>query len=136
MTSREQLQFIYELAFYPPRLNQIWDRINKGKISDPGKLEELGRMLDAALTLHLALPESGYASQQALNRLAIYQAKSRAFGNVCFLRNIRNHLRRPPIIATEVPAHMVRDIGLPPLCHPKNDRAGRRQNHEVERGHP
>ena len=112
MTSRERLQYAYELAFYPPRLNEVWHRLSK----QPGEADaELGALLDQAWLLHQALPERGYASQRALNRLALYQAKARAFGMVTFLGNIRRYLGRPPLDAHVVPAGMVRDIGLPPL---------------------
>lgn len=112
MTHREKLQFSYELAFFPPRLNQVWYQIKHNAVADT---EELGRMLDTALQLHGALPAEGFASQRALNRLALYQAKSRAFHTVSFLRKLRERLGRAPLPLTEVPAGMVRDIGLPPL---------------------
>lgn len=111
MTPRDKLQLSYELAFHPPRLNQIWRQIKNGE--RPDGIEEL---LDTALLLHQALPESGYASQRALQRLALYQAKSRAFGMVTFLSNIRKKLGRAPLAQHVVPGHLVRDIGLPPLC--------------------
>ena len=114
MTSREKLQFCYELAFYPPRLNEVWNRMKRGEISN---LDELGLFLDTALMLHLALPESGYASQRALNRFALYQAKARAFGTVGFLRNMRDRLGRGPLAATAAPGHLVRDLALPALSH-------------------
>ena len=114
MTSRERLQYAYELAFYPPRLNEVWHRISK----KPAEVDpELGELLDQAWLLHQGLPERGYASQRALNRLALYQAKARAFGMVTFLGNIRTYLGRASIDIHIVPGHMVRDIGLPPLCH-------------------
>jgi hypothetical protein len=50
-----------------------------------------------------------------LNRLALYQAKARAFGMVTFLANIRRYCSRPEIKDHVVPGNMVRDIGLPPL---------------------
>ena len=112
MTARDKLQYSYELAFYPPRLNQVWARLRDGTESVP---PELGELLDMALLLHRALPESGYASQRALNRLALYQAKARAFGMVRFLENVRRHLGRAPLTAACVPGHLVRDIGLPPF---------------------
>jgi hypothetical protein len=112
MTRRESLQAIYELAFYPPRLNDAADQIRRG---DAAVREALGEMLDIALLLHGALPSGGYASQRALNRLALYQAKARAFNTVTFLRNLRRALGRPPLPLSEVPGHLVRDIGLPPL---------------------
>jgi hypothetical protein len=111
VTPRERLQYAYELAFYPPRLNEAWRRISR----QPALAGELGELLDQAWLLHQALPERGYASQRALNRLALYQAKSRAFGMLTFLGNIRRFLGRPPIDIHVVPASLVRDIGLPPL---------------------
>jgi len=113
MKGREKLQYCYELAFFPPRLNEVWGRLKSGSVSD---LDSLGELLDTAMLLHLALPSKGYSSQRALNRLALYQAKSRAFGTVPFLRNLRKYLGRPEIEQREVPGNLVRDIGLPPFC--------------------
>ena len=114
MTARERLQYCYELAFYPPRLNELWYRMKAGLVEDG---DEVGDLLDTALLLHGALPESGYSSQRALNRLALYQAKARAFGTVRFLKNLRCRLGRAPLTQTEVPGSLVRDIGLPSLSH-------------------
>ena len=114
MQSRAELQYCYELAFYPPRLNEVWRQLKTGEITN---VEALGEMLDAALLLHQALPSEGYASQRALTRLAIYQANARAFGTVRFLENLRRRLNREPLKQTVVPGWMVRDIGLPPFCH-------------------
>ena len=114
MNSREKLQFCYELAFYPPRLNEVWHRVKRGNVSDG---DELGEMLDTALLLHQTLPGEGYASQRALNRLALYQAKARAFGAVRFLENVRRYLGRGPLDRTVIPGSLVRDIGLPRLSH-------------------
>ena len=114
MTAREKLQLSYELAFFPPRLNEIWWRIRDQSDDLPA---ELGELLDTALLLHQALPETGYASQRALNRLALYQAKARAFGMVRFLVNVRRRCGRPEMAAGCVPAHLVRDIGLPIFQH-------------------
>ncbi len=86
MIDRAKLQYCYELAFHPPRLNEVWWRMKAGEIAD---LDALGEMLDTALLLHQALPSEGYASQRALTRLALYQAKARAFGTVRFLENLR-----------------------------------------------
>lgn len=113
MTAREKLQLCYELAFFPPRLNEAWDRIRKSAAPEDGELVEL---LDTALLLHQALPEKGFSSQRALTRLAMYQARARAFGMVGFIRRLRRRLARPPLAAHEVPGHLVRDIGLPPLA--------------------
>jgi hypothetical protein len=113
MRSREKLQYCYELAFYPPRLNEVWGRLKRDAVGD---VKELGEMLDTALLLHQALPSEGYASQRALNRLALYQAKARAFGAVRFLENIRQRLGRAPLAQTVIPGSLVRDIGLPRLA--------------------
>ena len=109
MTAREKLQYSYELAFYPPRLNQVWQKI-KRKERWP---DELKSLLDKALMLHQALPEKGFASQRALQRLALYQAKSRAFGMVAFLQNVRTELDCGKMETRIVPGNLVRDIGLP-----------------------
>ena len=113
MTEREKLQLCYELAFFPPRLNEAWDRIKRNTVPDP---DELGELLDIALLLHQALPEKGFSSQRALTRLALYQARARAFGMVGFISRLCQRLNRPPLTAREVPGRLVRDIGLPPLA--------------------
>jgi hypothetical protein len=112
MTPREKLQLSYEIAFFPPRLNELRARIRAGTIENN---EETAELLDTALLLHQALPESGYPSQRALARLAQYQARARAFGMVGFLRSIRSKLGRTKPIPTVVPGYLVRDIGLPPF---------------------
>lgn len=113
MTPRDKLRYAYELAFYPPRLNGVWNQMKNGSVDDP---DTLGELLDMALLLHQALPEDGFASQRALHRLAVYQAKARAFGLVRFLRNMRRKFGLPSLTATVVPGHMVRDIALPALA--------------------
>ena len=115
MSPREKLQQAYELAFYPPRLSETWREIKLQRIDNKDELIDLLKM---ALSLHLALPESGYASQRALKRLAVYQAGARAFGNVTFLRNILKHLgAEVEFPVGTVPPAMVRDIGLPEFGH-------------------
>jgi len=57
MTEREKLQASYELAFFPPRLNEAWDRIKRNVAPN---INELGELLDTALLLHQALPEKGF----------------------------------------------------------------------------
>ena len=113
MTPRDQMQIQYELAFHPPRLFALWRDVAAGRCAN---LEETGEWLDAAWLLHQALPEQGYASQRALTRLALYQARARAFGMVGWLRALRTRMGRPPLAVHAVPAAMVRDIGLPPLA--------------------
>ncbi len=113
MTAREELQCCYAYAFHPPSLNRLWRQIKQQEIS----AEVAKPLLDKALLLHMALPESGYASQRALQRLALYQAKSRAFGMPGFIRNIRKSLGCEPMGAQTVPAAWVRDIGLPEFTH-------------------
>ncbi len=112
MFSREKLQSCYELAFYPPRLNGVWRDIQTGSVVNEA---ELGELLDAAYLLHQTLPSEGYASQRALERVALYQARSRAFGIVRFIENLRQRLNRKPLGQNVIPGWMVRDIGLPPL---------------------
>ena len=112
MRPREKLQLCYELAFFPPRLNELWNEIRSGEIRN---LKETAELLDTALLLHRALPESGYASQRALLRLARYQAQARAFGMVGFLRSIRSQLGPVKPMPAAVPGKLVRDIGLPPF---------------------
>ncbi len=112
MTPREKLQLCYELAFFPPRLHEAWHRVKRGHVP-PG--DDLGELLDTALLLHRTLPSGGYASQRALNRLALHQAKARAFGAVRFLENVRRRMGRAPLERTVIPGHLVRDIRLPPL---------------------
>ena len=111
MTPRDRIQLAYEIAFFPPRMNSLWNRVRDGgDIS-----EDETKALDDAALLHLALPEN-YNSQRALERLALFQAKSRAFGMPAFIRNVRNSLGRPALPAVTVPARLVRDIALPPFC--------------------
>jgi len=112
--NREQLQYCYELAFYPPRLHEAWNRLKRGEAQD---LDALGQSLDTAWLLHQALPEDGFASQRALTRLAVYQAHARAFGLPRFIRNLRRHLQRAPLPAATVPPELVRDVVLPRLGH-------------------
>lgn len=117
MTPRDKLRYAYELAFYPPRLNEVWNQMRNGSVDNPDALREL---LDMALLLHQALPEDGFSNQRALHRLAVYQAKARAFGMVRFLRNMRKKFDLPPPTATVVPGHMVRDIALPALARSRS----------------
>jgi len=111
MTPRERIQLAYELAFFPPRLNNFWNRVRDGVTVSEDEIKSLD---DAAL-LHLSLPEN-YASQRALERLALFQAKSRAYGMPAFIRGVRGRLGRPASAKSAVPARLVRDIALPPLA--------------------
>lgn len=116
VTTREQLQFLYELAFHPPRLSEFWGRVKRSEIDR----ESAAQAIRGALLLHLALPESGYASVRALKRLAHYQASSKPFVPVAFLTNMAKQLGVDVAPAVDhVPPGMVRDIGLPPFCRPK-----------------
>jgi hypothetical protein len=115
MKAREQLEYVYALAFDPPTLNALWNQVKDGRIKQTG---EAVKLVDMALKLHQALPEEGYSSQRALRRLAIYQARARAFGMPRFLGNIRRALGvKRPRVEGQVPAGMVRDIPLPEFCH-------------------
>ncbi len=122
MKSRAELQFLYELAFFPPRLSEFWMRIKRGEIDR----EAAAEAIRGALLLHLALPESGYASVRALRRLAHYQASSKPFGPVTFLTNIAQTLNMEVApTAADVPPEMVRDVGLPPFCRSRSEPAPR-----------
>ncbi|MGD9781205.1 MAG: hypothetical protein AB7V14_03530 [Kiritimatiellia bacterium] len=122
LTPRDQLQFWYELAFFPPRLSEFWGGVKRREI-DRTAAESAIR---GALLLHLALPESGYASVRALKRLAEYQARSKPFAPVSFLKNIAKKLNLDVAPrADHVPPEMVRDVGLPPFCRPKRGAAPR-----------
>ena len=113
MTARQELQNCYEYAFHPPSLNRLWRQIKQQTVAP----EEVRPILDKAMMLHLTLPEHGFSSQRALQRLALYQAKSRAFGMPTFIRNIRKFLNFEDIAYTTVPGNLVRDIGLPAFTH-------------------
>lgn len=122
MKSRAELQFLYELAFFPPRLSEFWMRIKRGEIDR----EAAAEAIRGALLLHLALPERGYASVRALKRLAHYQASSKPFGPVTFLTNIAQTLNvEVAPTAAHVPPDMVRDVGLPPFCRSRSEPAPR-----------
>ena len=110
MTPRQQLQMAYELAFHPARLNAAWNDWEKGTIAD---LALLRQVLDWALTLHQRLPEAPAASGRALRRLARYQATARLYRLPSMVRAFRARLGGTGEIPEEVPAWMVRDIGLP-----------------------
>ena len=77
--------------------------VNPGDDYDGDHIEWIG-----PLRLCLQPPVAG-------TELALYQAKSRAFHTVSFLRNLRKALGRGSLPETEVPGNLVRDIGLPCL---------------------
>ncbi|MFW5692741.1 MAG: hypothetical protein ACOCWL_00860 [Thermoguttaceae bacterium] len=109
MTPREELQYYYELAFYSPRLNEVWHAIKHNETD----AEALKPMLDKALMLHQALPERGYASPRAVQRPALYQAKASAFHMVASLQNMRAATGCDELPTHTVPGHLVRDVALP-----------------------
>jgi len=111
MTPREQLQLVYELAFYPPRLHRFWSELRGQTDIDRDQTSEL---LRKALSLHLALPEKGFQSHRALKRVASYQAGAKAFGIESFLKNIGKELGLDVIPSVnKIPAGMIRDMKLP-----------------------
>lgn len=118
MTPREVLQLAYEIAFFPPRLNALWAEWERGR---KNPTEAQAQALDIAEMLHGRLPESGYASQRALKRLAMYQADARAFGMPRFIRNVRQRMGRPRLEVGEVPPEYVRDMALPRLCRARHE---------------
>ena len=110
LTAREQLQYLYELAFFPPRLSEFWMQVKQAQIPP----ESAAAAIRGALLLHLALPEGSGASARALKRLAHYQACSKPFVPVAFLKNIARKMNLDVAPHAEhVPPEMVRDIGLP-----------------------
>ena len=112
MNPREKLQLAYELAFHPARLNEIWNRVEKGTQPD---LDSLRDAADWAAALHQRLPEAPDVSMRALKRLAAYQAASRLFRMATAVTRFRAVLGNRSEIPDEVPAWMVRDIALPPF---------------------
>lgn len=110
MTARERLQLAYELAFLPRRLNGKWRVWRENPAAIP---EDELKALDEAAMLHLPLPQGGYASTRAVYRLALYQAGACDYAMRTFIANVRARLNRPPIVETEVPPGMVRDVSLP-----------------------
>ena len=115
MHSRERLQLIYELAFYPPRLHHFWNELKK---QSEFNREEIADLLRAALSLHLALPEKGFQSQRALRKIANCQASAKAFGTESFLKNIGKQLELDIEPKTDkIPPGMIRDLKLPEFSH-------------------
>lgn len=112
MNTREKLQLAYELAFHPARLNELWNRVEKGTEPDPDSLREVA---DWAAALHQRLPEAPDVSARALKRLAAYQATSRLFRMATAVSRFREVLGNRSEVPAEVPAWMVRDIALPPF---------------------
>ena len=120
MTPRERQQLVYELAFHPPRLHQFWNELRKQAEFDQDDTREL---LSDALSLHLALPERGFQSRRALKRVALYQAKSKAYGTESFIKNIARQLGRDVIPkVNKIPAGMIRDMKLPEFSHARTKR--------------
>ena len=125
MTPREKIQLAYELAFFPPRLNELWHDWRDGRI--PLAQDAFCEALDDACRLSLALPESGYGAQRALERLAVYQARSRAYGLPRFVRAARSRLGLPDLNETTVPGWLVRDIALPAFARRRSPEDARGQ---------
>lgn len=115
MTPRERLQFVYELAFFPPSIHRFWHAIST---SDDFDRTVIRQLLADALALHLALPEKGFQSQRALKRVAGYQASAKAFGTESFIKNIAEHLGLDILPRTDkIPPGMIRDVKLPDFSH-------------------
>lgn len=113
MTAREKLQMAYELAFHPALLNAAWNEWEKGEGTD---VDALRSLLNWALTLHQRLPEAPAVTGRALQRLARYQAASRLYRLPTMLRRFCEKIGGTGEIPEEVPAWMVRDIGIPPFA--------------------
>ena len=120
VTPRERLQLVYELAFHPPRLHQFWNELRKQAEFDQNETREL---LRDALSLHLALPERGFPSNRALRRVALYQAKSKAYGTESFIKNIARQLGVDVVPrVSKIPPGMIRDLKLPEFSHARAKR--------------
>jgi len=119
MIPRDKLQLAYELAFQPARLNEVWNRVERGTEPD---LETLREAADWATMLHQRLPEAPAVSARALKRLAAYQAASRLFRMATAVQRFRTVLGIRSEVPPEVPAWMVRDLALPPLERAKHPR--------------
>lgn len=112
MTARSQLQWAYELAFHPARLNAAWNDWERGRIAD---LPALRAAVEWAWALHQRLPEAPAVAARALRRLASYQAKARLYRLPTMLCRFREKLGAAADTPVEVPPWMVRDIALPLL---------------------
>ena len=111
LTPREELEFVYSLAFFPPQLHYFWGDIKKRNLSDETIIK---RLLKKALLLHRALPETGYQSKQTLKRVAIYQAKSKPYKQETFMKNILKKLEIDSAVTEyNIPGYMIRAIALP-----------------------
>ena len=112
--TRDRLQAAYELAFFPPRVHELWQKLPE--LRDDER-EETRDLVELALELHERLPERGFASPRALRRVARYQADARAFGLPACLRRIRQALGSPADAPVRpLDGSLVRDIGLPPMA--------------------
>lgn len=112
MTARDQLHRAYELAFAPASLHAAWNALERGEIED---VEQLRQTVNWALALHQRLPDGPAASPRALLRLARLQAISRSYRLPTMLGRFRELLGGNETVPDEVPAWMVRDIGVPAL---------------------
>jgi hypothetical protein len=110
----------YELAFHPVRLNAAWNEWERNGITD---LAALRQGVEWALALHQRLPEAPAVSGRAIRRLARYQATARLYRLPTMLRRFRQRLGGTGEIPEEVPAWMVRDIGLPVFGRERTQRA-------------
>ena len=125
MMSRDFLQYVYEIAFYPPAIHKLWKEIKEGR-----KIKyDLEEVLKAALSLHLALPEKGFQSKRALKKVALCQASAKSFGTETFIRNIAKHLGIDiSLDYNKIPGGMIRDFKLPEFSHHRvsSDKIGRK----------
>ncbi len=111
LTPRAELEFVYALAFFPPQLHYFWNDIKKGLLTDKTMIK---KMLEKALLLHRALPETGYQSKNTLKRVAMYQANSKPYKQETFIKNILKELDiYSNVKEYNIPGNMIRDIALP-----------------------
>ncbi len=75
MTARAQLQWAYELAYHPARLNAAWNSWEKGNLADA---ESLNETVSWALMLHQRLPEAPAVSGRAITSISHLSGKLKA----------------------------------------------------------
>ncbi len=124
MSVREKLQLAYELAFHPVRLNDFWNRVERGTAPDLPALREAA---DWAVALHQRLPEVPAVSARALKRLAAYQAASRIFRMPTAIRRFCVALGNRSEAPAEVPPWMVRDLALPRFNRPEKAKSANQE---------
>jgi hypothetical protein len=128
VSPRSRLAEAYALAFFPPRVHAVRRKLAEGGASNR---EEARASVALALRLHGRLPENGFSSLRALERLARRQARARAFGLPASLRRLYADLGgSAEASAGDVDGWMVRDIALPRFRR-ETKRTDRRETKQI-----